>query len=64
MNGEGGERNYRLKLFATRLLACSGSACAGEGAKRKADEINGECGGTEFRTGVGGRVHLCVFVVD
>ena len=59
MNGAGGEGCNRLTLFATRLLAFSGSACGGEGAKRNDGGINGECGVTGFRTGVGMQVHLC-----
>ena len=62
MNCAGGEGSNGLTLFATGLLACSGNACGGEGAKRNAGGINGKCGGTGFKTGVGGQVHLCVLV--
>ena len=64
MNGAGGEWCIRLKLFATGLMACSGSACGGEGGKRNAGGINGKCGGAGFRTGMEGLVHLCVLVAD
>ena len=64
MNGAGGEWGNRLTLFATVLVACSGSACGGEGGKRNAGGINGEWG-AGFRTGDGGwLVHLCVLVAD
>ena len=36
MNCAGREKCSGLTLFATGLLACSGSACGGEGAKRNA----------------------------
>ena len=63
MIGAGGEWGNRLTLFATGLVACSGSACGGEGGKRNAGGINGKCGGAGFRTGDGGGlVHLCVLV--
>ena len=45
MNGAGGEWCNRLTLFATGLVACSGSACGGEGGKRNAGGINWKCGG-------------------
>ena len=64
MNGAGGEWVCRLTLFATGLLACSGSACGGEGAKRNAGGINGKCGGTGLKRGMEGLVHLCVLVED
>ena len=64
MIGAGGERGNRLTLFATGLVACSGSACGGEGGKWNAGGINGKCGGAGFRTGDGGLVHLCVLVAD
>ena len=54
MNGAGGEWGNRLTLFATGLVARSGSACGGEGGKRNAGGINGKCGGAGFRTGDGG----------
>ena len=54
----------RLTLFATGLVACSGSACGGEGGKRSAGGINGKCGGAGFKTGDRGLVHLCVLVAD
>ena len=54
MNGAGGEWGNRLTLFATGLVACSGSACGGEGGKRNAGGINGKCDGAGFRTGDGG----------
>ena len=54
MNGAGGEWGNRLTLFATGLLACSGSAFGSEGAKRNAGGINRKCGGAGFRTGDGG----------
>ena len=54
MNGAGGEWGNRLTLFATGLVACSGSACGGEGGKRNAGGINGKCGGARFRTRDGG----------
>ena len=54
MNGADGEWCNRLTLFATWLVACSGSACGGEGGKRNAGVINGKCGGAGFRTGYGG----------
>ena len=41
MNGAGGEWGNRLTLFATVLLACSGSAYGDERAKRNAGGING-----------------------
>ena len=63
-NGAGGEWGNRLTLFATGLVACSGSACGGEGGKRNAGGINGKCGGAGFKTGDGGLVHLCVLVAD
>ena len=59
MNGSGGEWGNRLTLFATGLLACSGSACGGEGAKQKAGRINGKCGCTGFKTGVGAGKFMC-----
>ena len=40
-----------MTLFATGLLARSGSACGGEVAKRNAGGINGKCVGTGFKTG-------------
>ena len=43
-----------MTLLATGLVACSGSACGGEGGKRNAGGINGKCGGAGFRTGDGG----------
>ena len=43
-----------LTLFATGLLACSGSACGGGGAKPNAGGNNGKCSRTRFKTG-GGR---------
>ena len=36
MIGAGGEWGNRLTLFATGLVACSGSVCGGEGGKRNA----------------------------
>ena len=54
MNVVGGECGKRLTIFATGLVACSGSACGGEGEKRNADRINGKCSGTGFKTGDGG----------
>ena len=53
MNFADGERGNGLTLVATGLMACSGSACGGEGAKRNADGITGKCGGTGFKTGNG-----------
>ena len=53
MNGVGLEWGNRLTLFAAGLMACSGSACGGEGIKRNAGGVNGKCGGTGFKTGVG-----------
>ena len=50
MIGAGGEWGNRLTLFATGLVACSESACGGEGGKRNAGVINGKCGGAGFRT--------------
>ena len=64
MNGAGGEWGNRLTLFGTGLVACSGSACGGEGGKRNAGGINGKCGVAGFITGVEGLVHLCVPVAD
>ena len=64
MIGAGGEWGNRLTLFATGLVACSGSACGGERGKRNAGGINGKCCGVGFRTGGGGLVHLCVLVAD
>ena len=64
MNCAGGDGGNRLKLFITGILACNGIACGGEGAKWNAGGINGKCGGTEYRTGDGGLVHLCVLVAD
>ena len=65
MIGAGGEWGNRLTLFATGLVACSGSACGGEGGMRNAGGINGKCAGAGFRTGDGGGlVHLCVLVAD
>ena len=64
MKGAGGNGGNGLKLFATGILTCSESACGGEGAKQNAGGINGKCGGTGFRTGDGGLVHLCVLVAD
>ena len=65
MNGAGGEWGNKFTLFGTGLLACTWSACGGEGGKRKAGGtgINGKCGGTGFKAG-GERVHLCVLVAD
>ena len=41
-------------------MACSGSACGGEGGKRNAGGINGKCGGARFRTGDGGAgIFMC-----
>ena len=59
MNGAGGKWGNRLTLFATGLLACSGRAFGGEGAKRNAGGINGKCGGTEFKTGEWGGTLMC-----
>ena len=64
MIGAGGEWGNRLTLFATGLVACSGSACGGEEGKRNAGGINGKCGSEGFRTGDGRLVHLCVLVAD
>ena len=66
MIGAGGEWGNRLILFATGLVACSGSACGGEGGKQNAAGINGKCGGAGFRTRDGGAcvLHLCVLVAD
>ena len=64
MNGAGGEWGNRLTLLATGLLACSGSADGGGAAKRNAGGINDKCGGTGFKTGDGGLVHLCVLVAN
>ena len=58
------ENGNGLTLFATRLLASSGSACGGEGAKGNAGGINGKRGVTGFKTGIDGRLLLCVFVPD
>ena len=54
MNGAGGEWGNKFTLFGKGLLACTGSACGGEGGMRKAGGINGKCGGTGFITGDGG----------
>ena len=64
MNGAVEEWGERLTLFATGLLSCSGNACGGEGPKQDAGGINRKCGGTGFRTGDRGLVHLCELVVD
>ena len=64
MNVAGGDGGNGLKLFATGVLACSGSASGGEGAKRNAGGVNGKCGCTGFGTGDGGLIHLCVLVAD
>ena len=64
MNDAGGERGDRLTLFATVLLACSGSAYGGEGATRNAGGLNEKCSGTVFKTWDGRLVHLCVLVID
>ena len=64
MNCAGGERGNGLRLFATGLLACCGSACGGERAKRNAGGINGKCGGTGFKMGIGGQVPLYMLVAD
>ena len=53
MNCAGGERGNGLTLFTTGLLACCGSDCDGEGAKRSSGGINGKCGGTRYKTGDG-----------
>ena len=37
-------------------MACSGSACGGEGGQRNAGRINGKCGDAGFRTRVEGAV--------
>ena len=55
MIGVGGECGNRLTIFATGLVACTGSACGDEGGKRNAGGINGKkCGGTGFKTVDGG----------
>ena len=60
MNGAGGEWGDKLTLFAKELLACSGSVCGGEGAKRNAGDVNGKCGGTGFKTGDrGAGIFIC-----
>ena len=59
MNGAEGDGGNGLKIFATGILAGSGRACGGEGAKRNAGGINGKCGGTRIRLGDMGLVHLC-----
>ena len=57
-----GERGNRLTLFATGLLACSGSACGGEGAKGNSGGIMGKNVGTGFKTGDGGPgLFMCAF---
>ena len=66
MNGAGGERGNRLTLFATGLVACNGSACGGEGGKRKAGGINGKSGVAGFRTGDWGGgwyIYVCLLRV-
>ena len=62
-NGAGGEWGNRLTLFAAGLVACSGSACGGEGGKRNAGGINGKCG-AGLERGMEGLVHLYVLVAD
>ena len=54
MNGVGGECGNRLILFTNGLVACSVSACGGEGGKWNAGGINGKWSGTGFKTGDGG----------
>ena len=60
MNDAGRVWRNRLTLFATGLVACSGSACCSEGGKRNAGGINGKCGGAGFRTRDGGAgIFMC-----
>ena len=42
MNDVGGEWGNGVTLFTTGLVACSGSACGGEGGTRNACGINRE----------------------
>ena len=51
-----------LTFFGTGLMACSGSACGGDGIKWNACGINGKCGGAEFKTGDGrSGTYLCAY---
>ena len=66
MNCSGGERGNGLTLFDTGLLAFSGDACGGEGAKRNAMPVGlkGNAVVRGLKRGMRGRVHLCLLMAD